>query len=450
MTPPGASVRAAAARAVDAVVTGGRSLDTALAAAEAGLPAADHPLLRHLAFGTLRRYFSLGATIDALATRPPRGRDSLLRALLAVGLLQLRETRIPDHAAVSPTVDAARLLGRAKAAGFVNALLRRYLREGDRLPPPAGGEAAWNHPAWLIDRLRADWPDDWQAILTANDARAPMWLRVNRRRTTADAYRGRLAAAGIAAESRPGWPDALVLADPVPVAALPGFPEGDVSVQDGAAQLAAPWLLADGAFDAGGGTAPGTRVLDACAAPGGKTAHLKEIGGAAVDVVAVEKDPERARRIEETLARLGLAATVRIGDASTPGTWHRPPAYRAILLDAPCSATGVIRRHPDIRHLRRAGDIPALAGLQRSILDALWQLLAPGGRLLYVTCSVLASENDALVAAFLGATPDARENTMLQNNNIRDVMRRKACGYQVLPGTAGMDGFYFACLDKVR
>ena len=237
----------------------------------------------------------------------------------------------------------------------------------------------------------------------------------------------------------PGWPDALRLAAPAPVEDLPGFAAGLVSVQDAAAQLAAPWLL----------EARAGRVLDACAAPGGKSAHLKEIGGEAVDLVALDRDPDRIDLITATLGRLGLAATIVGGDAATPDRWHRPPPYAAILVDAPCSATGVIRRHPDIKHLRRAADIPALAALQRRILDALWPLLAPGGRLLYVTCSVLAAENDAVAGAFLSATADARENDLLQNNNIRDVMRRKACGYQILPGTSGMDGFYFACLDKV-
>lgn len=437
--PAGAAVRAAAATVVDAVANGGRSLDDALAAAEQELPAADRALLRLLAFGTLRQYWQLGAWIDRLATRPPRGRDGIVRALLAVGLLQLTDTRIPDHAAVSPTVDAARLLGRPNSSGFVNAVLRRFLRERAAPGPAVDADAAANHPAWLLEALRRDWPADWQAIAAANDERAPMWLRVNRRRTTPEDYRAALAGAGLAAAVMPGWPDALRLEAPAPVEDLPGFAAGLVSVQDAAAQLAAPWLL----------EARAGRVLDACAAPGGKTAHLKEIGGESVDLVALDKDPDRVGVIATTLGRLGLAATIVAGDAATPDRWHRPPPYAAILVDAPCSATGVIRRHPDIKHLRRAADIPVLAALQRRILDALWSLLAPGGRLLYVTCSVLAAENDAVVGAFLAGTADACENAMLQNNNIRDVMRRKACGYQILPGTSGMDGFYFACLDKV-
>jgi 16S rRNA (cytosine967-C5)-methyltransferase len=437
--PAGAAVRAAAASVVDAVANGGRSLDDVLAPAEARLPAADRALLRLLSYGALRQYWQLSAWIDKLATRPPRGRDGVVRALLAVGLLQLTETRIPDHAAVSPTVEAARLLGRAGAAGFVNAVLRRFLREREALGLGANDDAVINHPAWLIDAFRRDWPDDWQSLLAANDERAPMWLRVNRQRTNPSEYRAMLAGVGLAASDMPGWPDALRLDTPAPVEELPGFATGLVSVQDAAAQLAAPWLL-DGRAG---------RVLDACAAPGGKSAHLKEIGAGAIDLVALDRDPDRVGAIAATFDRLGLAATILTGDASTPAAWHQPPPYAAILLDAPCSATGVIRRHPDIKHLRRAGDIPVLAALQRRLLEALWPLLEPGGRLLYVTCSVLAAENDAVVGDFLGATASARESTMLQNNNIRDVMRRKACGYQLLPGMSGMDGFYFACLDKV-
>ncbi len=230
----------------------------------------------------------------------------------------------------------------------------------------------------------------------------------------------------------------MKLAEPAPVDELPGFAEGLVSVQDAAAQLAAPWLLRGN----------GGRVLDACAAPGGKSGHLLELGGADIELTCVDRDPERLQAVDDTLGRLGRTAALVAGDASTPQAWWDEVAFDAILLDAPCSATGVIRRHPDIKLLRRETDIAPLADLQRRLLDALWPLLAPGGRLLYATCSVLAAENDAVVRPFIEATPDARENDSLQNNNIRDVMQRKACGYQVLPGTADMDGFYYACLEK--
>ena len=233
-------------------------------------------------------------------------------------------------------------------------------------------------------------------------------------------------------------PDALRLATPVPVEELPGFAAGDISVQDAAAQLAARWLMAGSP----------QRVLDACAAPGGKSGHLLELGGQGFDLTALDSDAGRLERVRENHTRLGLSATIVAGDASKPGEWWNGEPFDAILLDAPCSATGVIRRHPDIKLLRRASDIDDLSRLQASILEALWPTLAPGGRLLYVTCSVLAAENDNVVRGFLESHHGATEDTVLPNNNIRDLMRRKACGYQVLPGTGGMDGFYYVCLVK--
>ena len=441
MTPDkaGAEVRAVAARVVDAVAAGGRSLDDAIADHEARLQPSDRSLLRMLCYGCLRRHWSLNDVIDRLLDRPLKKRDRIVRALLAVGLFQLADTRIPDHAAVSATVDAARLLKRPQLAGLLNAILRRYMREGDRLGSGDDRETRHDHPAWLIETLERDWPDDWEAIITANNERAPMWLRVNRQRGDVSAYRERLSQAGIDASTLPGFDTALRLAEPVAVSALPGFDDGDVSVQDAAAQLAAPWLLA-------GATG---RILDACAAPGGKSANLKELGANGIDLTSIDVDPVRASRIGDTLARLGLGATVRVGDASKREEIAGSAPWDGILVDAPCSGTGVIRRHPDIKLLRRASDIDGLNALQASILSACWASLAPGGRLLYATCSVLAAENDGVIGPFLDANSDARENDMLPNNNIRDVMRRTACGYQVLPGTAGLDGFYYACLEKV-
>lgn len=436
----GAEVRARAAEAVHAVVASGRSLDVALRDIEHGLPPGDRPLLRMLAFGCLRHYWQLDAWVGALLERPLKPRDAIVRSLLLVGFFQLSDTRVPRHAAVSATVEAARVLGRPGHAGLVNAILRRFVREGLASQPPADESVRYNHPAWLIDAIRSDWPDDWRAVLEANNARAPMWLRVNRQRTTRDDYRQKLTAAGIDSELTPGLDDALRLVAPLPAADLPGFAEGLVSVQDGAAQVPAAWLLEHGAG----------RVLDACAAPGGKTAHLAEIGGDDVALTAVDVDPERLAQVRENLDRLRLAgATITAGDASNPGEWWDGRAFDRILVDAPCSASGVIRRHPDIKLLRRAGDIEALAARQRAILGALWPLLAPGGRLLYATCSVLAAENDGIVRDFLARDGDARANDMLHNNNIRAVMRPTVCGYQVLPGAAGLDGFYYACLEKV-
>ncbi len=434
----GARLRAAAAQVVDAVAASGKSLDSALPDHEARVAKADRALLRLLCYGTLRRYWRLQFWIGQLLDRPLKPKDSVINALLAIGLYQLMETRIPDHAVVSQTVEASRLLRRPKLAGLLNAVMRRFLREDVASAVPGTAEAVHDHPQWLIDAIQRDWPGRGDAVLAANNARAPMWLRVDTSRATAAAYVRRLAEAGLAAEAFDAIDGAVKLIEPAAVDDLPGFADGHVSVQDAAAQLAAPWLLQRTA----------RRVLDACAAPGGKSGHLLELGGAEIDLTCLDRDATRLRAVEQNLERLGRSATLVCGDASTPQTWWDGSAFDAILLDAPCSASGVIRRHPDIKLLRRATDIAPLAALQRRLLDSVWPLLAPGGRLLYVTCSVLAAENDAVLRPFIEATADAGEDDALQNNNIRDLMQRKACGFQVLPGTADMDGFYYACLEK--
>lgn len=435
----GAQVRAAAAAAIDEVISKGRSLDAALATAESRVASDDRALLRMLCFGCLRHHWRLQEWRDQLLDRPLKKRDSVMSALIAVGLFQLSDTRIPDHAVVSQTVEAARLLRRPKHAGLLNAVFRRFGREELVDKKPRSDEAQHNHPRWLINAIREDWPDDWRQILAANNDRAPMWLRVNQSRVAAGEYLDELRSRDIEASPMPGAMQALQLANAMPVADLPGFAEGRVSVQDAAAQIAAPWLLANGRG----------RVLDACAAPGGKSGHLLELGGPDLALTCVDRDPQRLESVSENLDRLGLNATLLPGDASNPHEWWDGQPFDGILLDAPCSASGVIRRHPDIKLLRRETDIAELTQLQAAMLEALWPLLRPGGRLLYVTCSVLMAENDAVVGRFLAATADARENELLPNNNIRDVMRRKVRGYQVLPGTAGLDGFYFACLEKV-
>ena len=439
MASGGVKTRAVAAEAVDAVVTHGKSLDAAIAEHEDRVAPDDRPLLRMLCYGSLRHHWQLREWIDRLLQRPLKRRDRVINSLLAVGLLQISDTRIPDHAAVSQTVEAARQLRRPKLAGLVNACLRRFQRESLAADPSTSEEAQWNHPQWLIDQTKRDWPDDWQAVLAANNERAPMWLRVNSAMSTVDEYRQELAAADIEAEGNEGLPDALRLAEPCSVDSLPGFVDGRVTVQDGAAQLAAEWLLHGQAHK---------RVLDACAAPGGKSGHLLEKGGASLELTALDNDASRVVSIAENLARLGQHATIVTADASKPEEWWDGKPFDGILLDAPCSATGVIRRHPDIKLLRRPSDIQNLSRLQRDLLEALWSVLAANGRLLYATCSALAAENDRVVRGFLDTHDDAQEIDVLPNNNIRDLMRRKVCGYQILPGTAQLDGFYYACLEK--
>ena len=434
----GAKLRATAARIVDAVISSGRSLDKALDEHGSRVAERDRPLLRMMCYGVLRFYWHLQAWIDALLKQPLKARDSSVNALLALGLYQLSDTRIPDHAVVSQTVEATRHLRRPKLASLVNAVLRRFLRDRLSEQMPSNDEAVLDHPQWLIDSFKTDWPDDWQALIAANNDRAPMWLRVNPLHGTAENYLARLRDAGMDAELLAAAPQAVRLSEPQPVDRLPGFSEGHVSVQDAAAQLAAPWLLEE----------LHGRILDACAAPGGKSGHLLELGGDRIELICIDNDAARLAGVTENLDRLGLSATKLLADASQPEEWWDKQVFDGILLDVPCSATGVIRRHPDIKHLRRSADVRSFAATQVAMLAAVWPMLAAGGRLLYVTCSVLAAENEDVVRRFLKDNDDAQEIDVLHNNNIRDLMRVKACGLQVLPGTAGLDGFYFACLGK--
>ncbi|HET7570277.1 MAG TPA: 16S rRNA (cytosine(967)-C(5))-methyltransferase RsmB [Gammaproteobacteria bacterium] len=427
--------RSLAAQVVAAVIARGTSLDEALAAAvpQLGAPA-DAGLLKELCFGTLRWRFRLEAPLAALVRHPLKARDADVQALLMVGLYQLVYLRVPDHAAVGETVAAAAELGKGWARGLVNATLRNFLRRRDALLAAADAVPAsrYAHPDWLIERLQGDWPDDWQAILAANNARPPMTLRVNRQRTTPDAMQRELAAAGIDVTPAPPAADALTLATPVDVERLPGFAAGELSVQDAGAQFAAATL--DGA--------PGQRVLDACAAPGGKTCHILERTPALAECVALDISAARLDRLRQNLDRLALKATVLTGDARRPDDWWDGRAFDRILLDAPCSGSGVIRRHPDIKSLRRAADIDRLTAVQAQLLAALWPLLAAGGKLVYVTCSVLRAENEATIAAFLARQADVRAVTLTGFG------RAAGAGRQILPGDKGMDGFYYACLEK--
>ncbi len=440
-----AKVRAVAAQTVDAVVRGGQSLDGAIQKNQVRVDAQDASLLRMLCYGCLRNHWQLQAWVGQLLGKPLRRRDSVVNALLSVGIYQLVQMRIPDHAVVSESVSAARILRRPKLAGLVNACLRRFVREGFAEHMADDEQSRWNHPRWMIDTIQRDWPDDWQSVLAANNQRAPMWLRVNSRNNAAVPYRRHLLEAGMDSDLIAGIPDAVRLHKPQAVEDLPGFALGDASVQDAAAQIAARWLLR--------GCEPGNtvlRMLDACAAPGGKSGHLLELGGDGLTLLAVDNDESRLAGIRQNLHRIGREAKIIAADASMPEQWWDGVLFDRILLDAPCSASGVIRRHPDIKLLRRASDIEPLVQVQRAMLDALWPLLVPGGVLLYVTCSIFSKENDAVTERFLSQHSDAVENAVLPNNNIRDLMRRKACGYQILPGLADLDGFYYAALQKKK
>ncbi|MEZ5541239.1 MAG: 16S rRNA (cytosine(967)-C(5))-methyltransferase RsmB [Pseudomonadota bacterium] len=428
-------VRAAAARALAQVVGRGRSLADILSPLQSACTdGRDAALLAELVYGTARWYFRLDALLGRLLKKPLRSRDLDVHCLLLVGLYQLEQLAVPQRVAVHESVQAVRSLDKEWARALVNAVLRGYQREHVRLNAVIAGDPAarYAHPDWLIGRLQADWPDHWQDILQANNERPPLCLRVNSRRMTRAEYLELLEERAMPAAPLAWTTHGIRLNAAVPVESLPGFGQGAVSVQDGAAQLAAGLLH----------LAPGQRVLDACAAPGGKTAHILELEPAA-RVTAVDVDADRLARVAENLDRLGQRAELRCGDAGAPASWWDGQAFERILLDAPCSATGVIRRHPDIKLLRRPDDIERLAGQQAAILDAVWPLLAPGGMLLYCTCSVLATENVAQVGNFLMHHGDATELPILA-----DWGHGCESGRQVLPGEDGMDGFYFACLHK--
>lgn len=427
----GAAPRAAAARVLDAVLHRGRSLKTELAVA---LPVLSDPrdraLVEAICFAVLRQPARLDAALKRWMPKPLPRRDGALRALLFAGFAQLDPLGLPPHAAVDATVEAARVLGRRHQAGLVNALLRRAQREG---LPPADPAAHW--PAWLREAIAADWPDDQAGILQASQGLPPQWLRVNRQRQSRDQYRERLLAAGIEAAADAGAPDALRLDTPLPVAVLPGFADGDVSVQDAAAQQAVDALQPPS----------GARVLDACAAPGGKTSHLLE-RDPTLRLTVVDIDAKRLQSVRGTLARLGCGegATLIAADAADTAAWWDGVAFDAVLLDAPCSATGIVRRQPDVLLHRRASDLTALMALQMRLLDALWPTVAPGGVLLYATCSILKSENAMQVQAFLERTPDARVEAL-----DAALGRESGPGRQWLPGERGRDGFFYARLRRL-
>ena len=427
---PGAALRARAAQALAKIVAGQSRRVAFSEIAPSIADARDRAMLSALLNESSRWWLRFVAAIDGMIEKPIR--DPEIEALLVLGLVQLEVLQLPDYAAVAATVEATRVLRKPNFAGFANALLRRWLRERETRLRALDTDAVTRtaHPAWLLDAFRADYADNANAITAANNAEAALWLRVNSRRTSRDDLLKRFNENGIAGDVVDELPDAIVLRDSVDVTQLPGFADGLFSVQDGAAQFAA--MLID--------PRDGQRILDACAAPGGKTAHLLERANARV--TALDVDASRLARVRENLDRLGLRAELAAGDAADPSTWWDGVAYDRILLDAPCSATGIIRRQPDIKLHRRATDIPALAAAQSRILDALWPLLKPGGRLVYATCSILAAENARQIDAFLSRHGDARALSIPLR------WHESGRGMQNLPGESGMDGFFYAMVEK--
>jgi 16S rRNA (cytosine967-C5)-methyltransferase len=429
--------RSAAVTVLVEVFAAGRSLSASLPPVLRRVAdARERALAQDLCYGVLRWWPQLEAIASALMRKPLKERDTDIQCVILAALYQLIHTRVPPHAAVDEAVTHAVSLGKPWARAMVNAVLRRFQRERAQILAGLDRDdaAALAYPRWLLDIVKSAWPADWERIARAGNERPPMCLRVNRRRGGRDDYLRELAVAGIVAAIHPHAAAALVLEQPMDVERLPGFAVGRVSVQDAAAQLAAELLAAR----------PGERVLDACAAPGGKTAHILELQPGLEALLAVDQDAVRLQRVRENLDRLGLAAELVCADAAAPEGWWDGRPFDRILLDAPCSGTGVLRRHPDIKRLRRETDIAPLAAQQARLLEAAWRMLRPGGMLLYSTCSIIPGENDAQINRFLAQHPDATARRLEARWG-----RALSAGRQILPGEDGMDGFYYAYVDKL-
>lgn len=433
--------RLAAAKALTAVLNGKASLNSSLPIQLDKVEARDRGFTQDLAFGTARWQPRLSALAAKLLQKPFKAADADVEALLLVGLYQLLYTRVPAHAAIGETVGCADKLKKPWAKALLNAVLRRAQRESETLLAELEHDPVVRtaHPRWLQKSLKAFWPDQWEAICAANNAHPPMILRVNRRHHSRDAYLKLLSEAGVAAKACVYSQDGIVLDEALDVRSLPGFAEGWISVQDEAAQLAAELLE----------LAPGQRVLDACCAPGGKTCHILEVQPALAGVVAVDLEAKRLVRVRENLDRLGLDAQLIAADGRDTQAWWDGKPFQRILLDAPCSATGVIRRHPDIKLTRQPEDIAALAQLQGELLDAMWQALEVGGILLYATCSTLPTENTEVIEAFLARTPGARELDIGGQLGQPAAGLKQPHGRQLLAQEGGHDGFYYAKLIKI-
>ncbi|WP_267225460.1 16S rRNA (cytosine(967)-C(5))-methyltransferase RsmB [Dyella silvae] len=426
--------RAIAAQALADVALRGASLRDAMERYAPKLgDSRDRALLMALLSDGSRWWLRFDAALDRLLEKPLRQKEPAIHALLVLGLVQLEILELPDYAAVAATVQAARSLQRPRLAGLVNAVLRRWQRERTELLAAldAKPQTRHAHPAWLAKTMARDWPDQADAVMAADNVEPPLMLRANRRRTERDNLIERLRSDGYTVDAHAWLADAIVLPHSADVTRMPGFATGEFAVQDGAAQIAAD--LAD--------VRDGQRVLDACAAPGGKACHLLE--RADIALTALEFDAKRAQRITQNLERLGLQANVVMGDAGEPAAWWDGKPFDRILIDAPCSATGVLRRRPDVRLHRRDSDIAPLVAQQRRILEGLWPLLAPGGRMIYITCSLLRAENEAVVNAWLEHHADARAVAIEL-----PIGRPAAVGWQVLPGDGDLDGMYYAVLEK--
>ena len=426
------NLRADTAQLLFNVLESGQSAREALPNAIHNHPPKDKAWVQEMAFGVFRQLPLLQYWLRQLLDKPLKQKSKIVEHLLMLGMYQLSFTRVSEHAAVSETVSAAEALGAPGLKGLVNAVLRRFIREEWQHKRPDDPQIKSGLPKWLFKRLVAAYPEQQDTLFANMHNKAPIWLRVNQQKLSRQDYATQLETASVSFAIPTDTPDAIILSNTQDITALPGFDEGYFAVQDGAAQHAARLL----------GARAGDRVLDCCAAPGGKTCHILEQEAGLAACHALDIDEKRLKRVEENLTRLNLKASLIEGDAIDTASWWDGQAYDRILLDAPCSATGVIRRHPDIKWLRKSKDIEALVQIQAEILDAIWLLLKPGGTLLYATCSILPEENAQQIDKFLGRHQDARlDDAMIGTTS-------ETTGWQILPGEQQMDGFYYARLLK--
>ncbi len=424
------NVRALAAKCCFAVIDKGRSLADELPELQNKVEGKDKGLLQELCYGVLRYLPELEDNSRQFINKPLKGKQRAVHFLILVGLYQIKYMRIPDHAAVSETVSATKPLKNQHLKAMVNGVLRSFQREQATLAEPNSEAVKYNHPSWFINKIKSAYPEDWQAVLAANLEKPPMWLRVNQQHHTVEQYQTLLVQNDIQISKIDAVSGAIKLTQAIDVNKLPGFALGHVSIQDGAAQQAA--LILD--------CQSNETVLDCCAAPGGKTCHILEMTPDLASMTAIDVDANRLIRVEENLTRLNLKANVVAGDAADASSWWDNKQFDRILLDAPCSGTGVIRRHPDIKWLRKASDITNLVELQQQILKNVWSLLKPGGTLLYATCSILPEENSEQIQHFIEKNNDVE---LLEIAN-----GEQKVGWQILPNEQSMDGFYYAKLQK--
>ena len=434
------TARPVALEILQQVLIKGRSLAVAKSAADC-LEGRDRALAMELANGVLRWHWKLDHLLGQFLKKPLRNKEHDLKLLLLMSLYELVELSTPDYAVVNEAVSTSKVLGKQWAKGMINGVLRNFIRDQEAClrKMESNQEAYYSHPYWLISLLKEDWPDHWQAILKANNQRPPLWLRVNAAQNNTEDYKVLLDEQGLSSSQHPLALQALKLEQGVDVTSLPGFAQGAVSVQDAGAQLAA--TLLDVKKD--------QRILDLCAAPGGKTCHVLELEPDIESMTAVELEEKRMLRVRENLARLNFEAELIVADASEASWWDGKPFDR-ILVDAPCSSTGVIRRHPDIKVLRWEQDIKSLVNVQQKILQQAWQMLAPGGKLLYITCSVLRQENEAQIANLLATQNDVNELDLIEEGSSKSWGVACKHGRQLLPGDHDTDGFYFCALSKAE